>query len=144
MSAFLRWAALLGLVSALFVGSAHAALEPSEEAVKSEITAVIEGQLAAFRAGDFDKAYSFASAPVREKFPLASFKQMVRTGYPLIAASVKADYGTCIDDGTQASIFVQVEAKDGSKKVYQYGLVREAAGWRITGVTEPEQRGSRV
>jgi len=144
MSAFLKWAVLGSVVCILFVRSAAAGLEPSEASVKSEITAVIEAQLAAFRAGDFDKAYSFASSPIREKFPLAEFSQMVKTGYPIIATSVKADFGICLDNGVEASIFVHVEAKDGSSKDYQYGLVRERGGWRITGVTEPEQHGTRV
>ena len=144
MSAFLKWAALASLAFAVFVRVAAAELEPSQPPVKAEITAVIEAQLAAFRAGDFDKAYSFASSPIRERFPLAEFQNMVRTGYPLIAASVRADFGICLDNGVEASIFVHIEARDGTSKDYQYGLVHERDGWRITGVTEPEQRGTRV
>ena len=144
MSAFLKWAALGSVTCALFVSVAAAGLEPSQPPVKAEIVAVIEAQLAAIRTGDFDKAYSFASAPIKEKFPLAEFQQMVRTGYPIIANSVKADFGICLDNGVEASVFVHVESRDGTSKDYQYGLVRERDGWRITGVTEPEQRGTRV
>jgi|SRR5450432_279065 hypothetical protein len=144
MSAFLKWAALACLAFALFVRVAAAELEPSNPPVKAEITAVIEAQLAAFRAGDFDKAYSFASSPIREMFPLSEFQNMVKTGYPIIATSVKADFGICLDNGSEASVFVHVEARDGTSKDYQYGLVHEPSGWRITGVTEPEQRGTRV
>ena len=144
MSVVLKWAALGSVVFALFVRSAAAGLEPSETAVKSEITAVIEAQLAAFRAGDFDKAYTYAAGAIREKFPLSDFKQMVSTGYPIIATSVKAEYGVCLDNGVEAAIFVHVEARDGTSRDYQYGLVLERSGWRITGVTEPEKRGERV
>src|SRR5450432_2958384 len=114
MSAFLKWAALACLAFALFVRVAAAELEPSNPPVKAEITAVIEAQLAAFRAGDFDKAYSFASSPIREMFPLSEFQNMVKTGYPIIATSVKADFGICLDNGSEASVFVHVEARDGT------------------------------
>ena len=144
MSAFLKWAAPVSLAFAIFVRVAAAELEPSKPPVKAEITAVIEAQLAAFRAGDFDKAYTFAASPIREMFPLTEFQQMVKTGYPIIVTSVKAEFGICLDNGTEASVFVHVESKDGTSKDYQYGLVREPGGWRITGVTEPEARGSRV
>jgi hypothetical protein len=69
---------------------------------------------------------------------------MVKTGYPIIATSVKADFGICLDNGSEASVFVHVESRDGTSKDYQYALVHEPSGWRITGVTEPEQRGTRV
>ena len=144
MSAFLKWAAPVSLAFAIFVRVAAAELEPSKPPVKAEITAVIEAQLAAFRAGDFDKAYTFAASPIREMFPLTEFQQMVKTGYPIIVTSVKAEFGICLDNGTEASVFVHVESKDGTSKDYQYGLVREPSGWRITGVTEPEARGTRV
>lgn len=144
MSAFFKWATLTSLALALFVRVAAAELEPSKPPVKAEITAVIEAQLAAFRAGDFDKAYTFAASPIREMFPLSEFQQMVKTGYPIIATSAKAEFGICLDNGTEASVFVHVESKDGTSKDYQYGLVREPGGWRITGVTEPEARGTRV
>lgn len=144
MSAFLKWAAPVSLAFAIFVRVAAAELEPSKPPVKAEITAVIEAQLAAFRAGDFDQAYTFAASPIREMFPLTEFQQMVKTGYPIIVTSVKAEFGICLDNGTEASVFVHVESKDGTSKDYQYGLVREPSGWRITGVTEPEARGTRV
>ena len=144
MSALPKWAALVSLAFATFVRAAPPELEASKPPVKTEIVAVIEGQLAAFRAGDFGTAYSFASQPIREMFPLAEFRNMVSAGYPIIAASVKAEFGICLDNGSEASVFVRLEGADGKSKEYQYGLVREPGGWRITGVTEPEARGTRV
>lgn len=44
----------------------------------------------------------------------------------------------------EASVFVRIEGADGKFKEYQYALTREPIGWRITGVTEPQARGSRV
>ena len=144
MSALPKWAALVSLAFATFVPAATPELEASKPPVKAEIVAVIEGQLAAFRAGDFGKAYTFASQPIREMFPLAEFQNMVSSGYPIIVKSVKADFGICLDNGYEASVFVRIEGPDGKSKEYQYALTREPIGWRITGVTEPEARGSRV
>lgn len=144
MSALPQWAALLSLAFASFARAATPAMEASTPPVKAEIVAVIEGQLAAFRTDDFPKAYTFASQPIREMFPLAEFQKMVIAGYPVIMTSVKADFGICLDNGYEASVFVRIEGKDGKVKEYQYALTREPIGWRITGVTEPEARGSRV
>ncbi len=144
MSALPKWAALVSLACASFVRAANPEMEASKPPVKAEIIAVIEGQLAAFRAGDFGKAYAFASQPIREMFPLAEFQNMVSTAYPIIAGSTKADFGICLDNGYEASVFVRIQGKDGKSKEYQYALTREPIGWRITGVTEPEARGSRV
>ena len=79
-------------------GDAH----PSSDAVKKELTSVIDGQLAAFRAGDFAQAYTFAAAEIRGMFPVGVFETMVKSGYPLIAHSAKAQYGLAFDTGAEA------------------------------------------
>jgi hypothetical protein len=43
-------------------------------------------QLEAFRQGDFDRAYTYASVVIREQFGREAFERMVRLGYPQIAA----------------------------------------------------------
>ena len=124
-----------------------AAKEPpgnSTEAVKRDITAVVEDQLAAFRAGDWERAYSHAATPIREMFPLADFRRMVSTGYPLIAKSASADFGICLDNGSDAVVYVRVDDGAGRAGDYQYTLTKEKGAWRITGVSAASEKGSSV
>jgi hypothetical protein len=111
-------------------------LKPSESAVKKELTDVVEGQLAAFRTNDFKTAYTFAATAIKEQFPLAAFEQMVKSGYPVIAQSATATFGVILDDGTQAVVNTVVKGRSGKIVRYQYMLVREGRGWKITGVME--------
>ena len=120
--------------------SAHPASEP----VKKLLTAVIEGQLAAFRANDYAKAFTFASTDIQGMFAPEDFEKMVKTAYPVIAHSVSTEYGIMFDTGEQAVVNVRI--KDGDKKdvEYQYLLKKEAGDWKINGVSEVKAEGLSV
>jgi len=49
-----------------------------------------------------------------------------------------------LEKAVGARVIGMVASRDGPGKDSQFGLVPERDGWRITGVTEPEQRGTRV
>ncbi len=120
--------------------SAHVCSEP----VKQELTAVIDGQLAAFRAGDYPKAYTFAAGGIKEMFPVDHFEMMVKTAYPLIAGSAKAEYGLAFDTGEDAVVNVTIEDAKGQRAQYQYTLSKEKGVWKITGVVEQKPEGTTV
>jgi len=124
------------LLAALAVSPAPAQdadLHPSAPAVSQEVIATISGQLAAFRAHDPAKAYDFAAAALRRQFPLPRFAEVVRTGYPEIWRNLRAEYGIVSDNGSRATLNVRVHTADTSA-AYDYMLVREPGGWRISGV----------
>ena len=104
--------------------------------MKQELTAVIDAQLAAFRANDYPKAYTFAAESIQEMFPQENFAAMVKTGYPIIANSVRATYGLAFDTGEEAVVNVTVETADGKQGQYQYLLKKEKDAWKIIGVSE--------
>ena len=54
-------------------------LHYSRAAERKAIVAVVESQLAAFRASDFDKAYGFAAQGLRQQFTAARFTAMIET-----------------------------------------------------------------
>jgi phage protein D len=115
-------------------GPAHGAeLRASKAETKRAIAATIEGQLAAFRAGDVPAAHAFAAAELRAQKPAAVFAEIVRTNYPEIWANTAAEIGVVFDDGARATVTVQV-AGAGTRAAYDYTLKKEAAGWRIFGV----------
>jgi len=68
------WIALLLVLLAV-----PAAAQPARPAPK-EATEPVMKQLEAFRRGDFDTAYTFASADIRQQFDRPAFEQMVRGG----------------------------------------------------------------
>ncbi len=126
----------LWLTLSLFVATLTAGEAPSRASkpeVKREIVAVIDAQLAAFRAGDAARAHTFAAAEFRAQKPLPAFAAIVEQSYPEIWRSERAEFGIVRDDGARATVTVQVFAKE-SAAAYDYTLQREAAGWRILGV----------
>ncbi len=110
-----------------------AELRASKPETKRAIVATIEGQLAAFRAGDTKAAHGFAAAALRAQKPVAVFAEIVRTTYPEIWGNTGAEIGVVFDDGQRATVTVQVTGA-GGRAAYDYALTKEPAGWRIHGV----------
>ena len=122
---------LLACGSPLEVGAAE--MRASTSAVRREVIAIVETQLAHFRKGEIAAAYAIASAPLRAQRPQPAFAAMVETIYPEIWASTRAEFGVVRDDGTRASVVVQVYSKKGDAG-YDYTLVKEDGRWRVQGV----------
>lgn len=118
--------------------------KPSSDALKKEFTEVIEGQLAAFRAGEYTKAYSYAAAPIKDMFPASEFETMVKTAYPVIAHSSMTEYGLAFDVGDEAVINVRIENAEKKSVLYQYMLQKEDGKWKISGVSEVKSSGLSV
>ncbi len=107
----------------------------SQEAVKQALQKVVQLQLAAFRKGDFTRAYSYASSGIRKQLPEKKFVQMVKASYPIIVSSVSIKFGPILDDGNAAIVHAMI-AGAGKQSFYAYRLVRELGVWKIDGVVE--------
>lgn len=107
----------------------------SREAVRQALQKVVQLQLAAFRKGDFTKAYSYASSGIRKQLPEKKFVQMVKASYPIIVSSVSIKFGPILDDGNAAIVHAMI-AGAGKQSLYAYRLVRESGVWKIDGVIE--------
>ena len=120
----------LGLGLGLVRG-ADGGMRASKPELRKEVVAVIEGQLAAFRAGDPKTAYTYAAATLRAQNPVRQFLRIVETNYPEIWANTRGEFGVVRDDGTRSTVLVQVFSQAG-RADYDYGLVKERDGaWRI-------------
>jgi hypothetical protein len=107
----------------------------AQDGVDPAATEVILRQLAAFRAGDFQTAYGFASEAIRAQFDLQAFERMVRSGYPQIARSTHAWIAEARPGPDGAiHVLVRVRGSDGTFILALYEMVREAPGWRISSV----------
>jgi hypothetical protein len=122
-------------------GEGTAGMRASKPEVRTEVVAVIEAQLAAFRAGELKKAHGYGSAALRAQRPLRAFVAIVQNSYPEIFTNTRAEFGLVRDDGQQAMVRVHVFAKEGDA-AYDYGLVKERAGWRISSVLPHDARGA--
>lgn len=117
---------------------------PSSDAVKKELTDIIDAQLAAFRANDFPKAYTFAATEIKGMFGADDFEKMVRAAYPVIAHSTTADYGIAFDTGEEAVVNVRISNAEIKGVEYQYMLKKEDGHWKISGVAEIKPQGLSV
>jgi hypothetical protein len=116
-----------------------AEMRASKPDVRQEVVKAIEGQLTAFRRGEVEQAYRFAAAELRAQKPLPAFAAIVQGNYPEIWANRRAEFGIVRDDGTRATVTVQVYAKKGDA-AYDYTLIKERPGWRIYGVVRHAPR----
>ncbi|MGH7353971.1 MAG: DUF4864 domain-containing protein [Candidatus Rokuibacteriota bacterium] len=105
-----------------------------------DATRVALRQLDAFRQGDFDAAYGFASSDIRQMFDRQAFERMVRGGYPEIARSVSGVVTDGrVEPGGPAWITLVIHGANGHTIEALYELVWEDAQWRINGVvTRPD------
>ena len=92
-------------------------------------------QLEAFRRDDYDTAYTFASAKVRQIFDRRAFEQMVKRGYPEIARSTLAvaAESQVTRDG-HVFLRVKVRGANGNSVEAVYDMIREGGSWKINGV----------
>ncbi|WP_328794922.1 DUF4864 domain-containing protein [Jannaschia marina] len=99
------------------------------------IRSVIDGQMDAFRADDFDTAFTFAAPNIRGLFGNAeNFGVMVRRGYPMVWQPGTVEYlGTTEGRGLWQQ---EVLITDGFDRLHKlrYSMVETADGWKIAGV----------
>jgi hypothetical protein len=128
-----RRMALSFLTAVVFGASALAqteALPASKPEVRKEIVAAIDGQLAAFRRHDLDRAFDYAAAALRTEKPLPLFAAIVQANYPEIWTNRRAEFGIVHDNGTTATVLVHVFAERADAS-YDYTLVKEDGRWKI-------------
>jgi hypothetical protein len=130
-----RAAGLAGLLLLVAAGTACA-----QDADVAAARASALAQLEAFRQGDFDRAYTYASVVIREQFGREAFERMVRLGYPQIAApaTVTLDGAERAPNGS-VFLFLRVRGADGVAVEAVYEMVLEAGAWKVNGVvTRPD------
>ena len=93
-------------------------------------------QLEAFRRGDFDTAYTFASAEIKEQFDRETFELMVKSGYPEIARSASASIvGSLVAPSGLVYLTLKIRGSNGKSIEALYELVLQDGQWKINGVT---------
>ncbi|MCH2078374.1 MAG: DUF4864 domain-containing protein [Rhodobacteraceae bacterium] len=99
------------------------------------IQATINGQMEAFRADDFDRAFSFAAPNIKGMFGDAErFGSMVRNGYPMVWKNQNVRYLELRELGGRLWQMVQIEDQDGSFHYLDYLMIETQNGWQIGAV----------
>jgi hypothetical protein len=120
--------------SCVAVLAADGQLPLSKPPVRKQIVETVETQLAAFRADDWTAAYACASKPFRARISLETFVVLITRSYPHVWKNLRADVGLSRDDGSTARVPVRVFVGNGVSSEYDYLLVKEKVGWRVSGV----------
>jgi len=119
---------LLALVLSLCVGSAaHAQDNPVED--------IINDQIAAFMADDFDAAFSYASPNIKRLFGSPErFGQMVIDGYPMVHRP--AEVTMLGQQAMGAGVVQRVMIRDQGGRLHMLGyqMIETDDGWQINGV----------
>jgi Domain of unknown function (DUF4864) len=102
-------------------------------------------QLEAFRRGDFDTAYTFASSDIKQQFDRPAFEHMVKNGYPEIARSTFATVaGSTMAPNGHAFLSIKIRGANGNSIEALYELVLENGQWKINGVSAKPDPGLAV
>src|SRR6266849_7339452 len=108
-----RWA--VGTLAAVAIALSVDSLRQTRDdfdAMRAPLMA-IRGQLSAFNRSDYRAAYQFAAPEIQAQFPLSAFQAMVERGYPQIAHSHSAAFGSRDIRGDVVAVLVTITGRDG-------------------------------
>ena len=99
-----------------------------------ELYSIVNRQLSALRADDFDSAYRNAASGVQEKFSREQFERMIRSNFSSMTEIQRVEFGAVYVAGGSALVQVFLTAPDGAMIGYLYSFTAEQGGWKINGV----------
>lgn len=102
----------------------------------SEVYAVVNRQIAAFRSRDFPGAYRYAASGVQQKFTLPQFERMIRRNYPGLAGADRIEFGAVRVHGASATVQVFFINGSTTARSFIYTLIAEDGAWKIDGAEE--------
>ncbi|TNF57206.1 MAG: DUF4864 domain-containing protein [Rhodobacteraceae bacterium] len=115
---------------AVMIGLAGAVLAQGKE-----IEATITAQIEAFKADDFERAFTYASPNIRRLFQTPdNFGRMVRGGYPMVWRPAEVTYLDLAEAGGYLVQRVQIRDAQGALHFLEYQMIEVDGAWRINGV----------
>ena len=100
-----------------------------------QIKMVIESQIEAFKADDFDTAFGYASPSIQSIFQNAhNFGLMVRRGYPMVWRPADVQFLDLLEIDGDMWQQVLIRDQSGERYVVLYRMQWVHDGWRINGV----------
>lgn len=106
-------------------------VQAQEEPIQSTISAQIE----AFRAGDFEGAFTYASPTIQGIFGNPSnFETMVTQGYPMVVDPESVEMQELREIAGNLWQRVRITDRAGRGWLLDYQMIEGPEGWRINGV----------
>jgi len=119
------------LILTVLIAVALAMPARANDAIKK----VISDQIKAFRADDFDTAFTFASPVIRQMFGTPErFGQMVRQGYPMVWRPAEVTWLDAERRGRELWQSVLIRDGAGALHVLDYQMIPGEDGWKINAV----------
>lgn len=104
-------------------------------AQQAEIEGTISSQIEAFKADDFDQAFTYATPNLQRLFQTPqNFERMVTQGYPMVWRPAEVDYLELEERGAEFWQKVQIIDQKGRRHLLLYRMQQTSEGWRIGGV----------
>ncbi|MEM6304095.1 MAG: DUF4864 domain-containing protein [Pseudomonadota bacterium] len=123
---------LLALIGGLMLSLS---LTFSAGAQQSDIQGTIQSQFDAFKADDFETAFTYATPRLQQIFRNPqNFQQMVTRGYPMVWKWGTVSFLDLREVGAEWVQIVEVEDVGGAMHLLAYRMVETSEGWRIGGV----------
>ncbi|MGB7241740.1 MAG: DUF4864 domain-containing protein, partial [Sulfitobacter sp.] len=114
-------------------------------AQQTEIEGTISSQIEAFKADDFEQAFSFATPVLRRMFQNPqNFERMVTTGFPMVWRPADVHYLELEEFGGSMWQKVEITDQKGVTHLLLYRMQDTDEGWRIGGVQILEVPGGTV
>ena len=106
---------------------------------EKEIRETILSQNRSFTERDWVAAHSYSSQGFQSSISLDVFERLISRNYEMLLYFEDASFGSCemSEDGTNASIFVEVRSTYEAPVIMEYDLVSEDLTWKIFAVTNP-------
>lgn len=128
-------AGIFGLLLATLSGPA--------EAQQQEIEGTISSQIEAFKADDFETAFTYATPTLQRLFQTPqNFQRMVTQGYPMVWRPAEVEYLELEERGGSYWQKVRIVDQKGFAHLLLYRMIATEAGWRIGGVQVMKQPGA--
>ena len=99
-----------------------------------ELYSIVNRQISALRAEDFDSAYREAASGVQQKFSRSQFELMIRRDFSSLKEAQRVEFGALQVAGATAAVEVFIAVPDGTMRGYLYSFSAEPDGWKIDGV----------
>jgi hypothetical protein len=134
----------LFIATILSLGLAGSAVAQGS-APKGAIESVIDRQFQAFRADDFDRAFTFASPTIRSIFGTSdTFGAMVRNGYPMVHRPAGVQFLDLRESDGELWQRVQIRDAQGRFHLLDYQMIETEDGWKINAVNYVPSPGAAV
>lgn len=123
-------ALIFGVLSAFLLFAA-----PKAEAQAADIQGIITSQIEAFKADDFETAFTFAHPRIQGMFRNpGNFGRMVTQGYPMVWRPADVRYLPLREKNGFTFQDVEIVDEKGQVFVLEYAMAQTSDGWRIAGV----------